>query len=274
MEILSKTGKLDFAAKKLIVSDLDGTLVHSKLPLDSEMAGLMLSVLEYKRIAVIGGGRAELFFKQLLNILPKDRVLSNLYLFPTNGAIFYKYNADKDEWVKIYEDSLSAEEKAEIFSAFEHVISMFDFAKPKQLFSEQIEDRITQVTYSALGQNAPLELKQVWDPDTSKRSLMKSELEKLLPDFDVRIGGTTSIDITKKGINKAYGIRMISKHLGYSIDEMFFIGDAIFEGRNDYEATLTGIDCVRVNSIDETKQLFKDIIRLSKNQAQDKNQIV
>jgi phosphomannomutase len=44
----------------------------------------------------------------------------------------------------------------------------------------------------------------------------------------VRLGGTTSVDVTKPGIDKAYGIRKLRDTLGIAIEEMIFIGDALF----------------------------------------------
>jgi hydroxymethylpyrimidine pyrophosphatase-like HAD family hydrolase len=45
-----------------------------------------------------------------------------------------------------------------------------------------------------------------WDPDFAKRKRVKALLGELISDLSVRLGGTTSIDITKPGIDKAYGI--------------------------------------------------------------------
>jgi len=40
------------------------------------------------------------------------------------------------------------------------------------------------------------------------------------------MGGATSIDVTKPGIDKAYGIGKLRDILGISLSEMIFIGDA------------------------------------------------
>jgi len=49
---------------------------------------------------------------------------------------------------------------------------------------------------------------------------MKAFLDKQIPGFSVRLGGETSIDITKPGIDKAYGIKSSENTLGISIPEM------------------------------------------------------
>ena len=48
-----------------------------------------------------------------------------------------------------------------------------------------------------------------WDPDFSKRKKIQAILEKTIPEFSVRLGGSTSVDVTKPGIDKAYGIRKL-----------------------------------------------------------------
>jgi len=60
----------------------------------------------------------------------------------------------------------------------------------------------------------------MWDHDFSKRIKIKAILDTYIPEFSVRMGGTTSIDVTKPGIDKAYGIRKLRDILGIAIDEM------------------------------------------------------
>jgi HAD superfamily hydrolase (TIGR01484 family) len=243
--------------KKLIVFDLDGTLAGSKSPLDSEMAGLLHDLLLIVRVAVISGGDWPQFEKQLLSNLPHDKTLSNLSLLPTCGTKFYRY--DSAAWKKIYSEDLTAEERDKILSALKKAISSSDF-KAEKLWGEQIEDRGSQITFSALGQQAPLEEKDKWDPDISKRKKIKAALDGLIPDFSVRIGGSTSIDITKPGIDKAYGIRKLRDLLSVSLKEMIFIGDALYVGGNDYPAKRVGVDCIPVKDPDETKRVIQTII--------------
>lgn len=243
--------------KKLIVFDLDGTLAGSKSPLDSEMSGLLHDLLLIVKVAVISGGDWPQFEKQLLSNLPHDERLANLSLLPTCGTKFYRY--DSAAWKKIYSEDLTAEERDKILSSLTKAIISADF-KTDKLRGEQIEDRGSQITFSALGQKAPLEEKNKWDPDFSKRKKIKAILDTLIPEFSVRIGGSTSIDITKPGIDKAYGIRKLRDLLGISLKEMIYIGDALYVGGNDYPAKEAGVDCISVKDPNETKRVIPTII--------------
>ena len=243
--------------KKLIVFDLDGTLAGSKSPLDSEMSGLLHDLLLIVKVAVISGGDWPQFEKQLLSNLPHDERLANLSLLPTCGTKFYRY--DSAAWKKIYSEDLTAEERDKILSSLTKAIISADF-KTDKLRGEQIEDRGSQITFSALGQKAALEEKNKWDPDFSKRKKIKAILDTLVPEFSVRIGGSTSIDITKPGIDKAYGIRKLRDLLGISLKEMIYIGDALYVGGNDYPAKEAGVDCISVKDPNETKRVIPTII--------------
>ena len=111
-----------------------------------------------------------------------------------------------------------------------------------------------------MGQQAPIEEKKKWDADFSKRKKMKDRLDPLIPEFSVRLGGTTSIDVTKHGIDKAYGIRKLRDTLGIAIDEMIFVGDALFPGGNDYPAKEAGALSIQVRDPGESKRVIEAII--------------
>lgn len=242
--------------KTLIVFDLDGTLALSKAALDDEMGRLLRGLLNVVKAAIISGGDFPQFQEQVLGHLPAESNLSNLSLLPTSGTKFYQY---RDGWQKLYSDDLSDAEKKSIETALEKAVTQSGF-QPAQSWGERIEDRGTQITYSALGQQAPLAEKSKWDPDFAKRKKIKAILDTTLPQFSVRLGGTTSIDVTRPGIDKAYGIRKLRDVLGVPIAEMLFVGDAIFPGGNDYAALEAGVESIQVRDPDETKRVIEAII--------------
>jgi phosphomannomutase len=243
--------------KKLIVFDLDGTLAESKSAIDAEMSGLLGRLLAVERVAVISGGAFPQFQQQLVGNLPKDGDLTKLSLLPTSGTRFYQYAGG--DWKLLYTEDFSAEQKQTIIAALSEAVEKSGF-KAQKTWGEAIEDRESQITYSALGQQAPLEEKKTWDPDFAKRKKIKAILDPMLPDLAVNLGGSTSIDITKPGVDKAYGIHKLESILKIPIPQMLYIGDALFPGGNDYPARTTGADCIQVRDPNETKRVIEAII--------------
>ena len=242
--------------KKLIVFDLDGTLAESKSSIDAEMAALLDSLLGILKVSVISGGDWSQFEKQVLAHLTHDERLENLSLLPTCGTKFYKYASG---WKLLYSEDFTDEEKTKIISSLKQATGSPDL-KAARTWGDTIQDRGSQITFSGLGQQAPLEEKEKWDPDFSKRKRIKALLDKLIPEFSVRLGGATSIDVTQHGIDKAYGIRKLRDVLGIAIKEMIYVGDAVFPGGNDYPAKEAGARTIEVKDPHETKRVIEAII--------------
>jgi HAD superfamily hydrolase (TIGR01484 family) len=242
--------------KKLIVFDLDGTLAESKSAIDAEMAALLDSLLEIVKVSVISGGAWRQFEKQVLAHLAQDERLKNLALLPTCGTKFYQYGS---KWELLYSEDFTDEEKQKIIGALKKAIGSSDCGAAK-VWGDVIEDRGSQITFSALGQQAPLDEKKKWDPDFAKRKRMKALLDELIPEFSVRLGGATSVDVTKPGIDKAYGIRKLRDVLKIPIPEMIFVGDAIFPGGNDYPAKEAGAVSIEVKDPHETKRVIEAVL--------------
>ena len=224
--------------KSLVVFDLDGTLAPSKSSLDAEMAALLGRLLGIVKVAVISGGAWTQFEKQVLAFLPHDDRLKGLSMLPTCGTKFYRFDGD---WKKLYSEDFSADDKKKIISALDQAVDRSGFRADKH-WGDLIEDRDSQITFSALGQAAPLAEKAKWDPDFAKRQKIEAILEPMIPGFSIRLGGATSIDVTRPGIDKAYGIKKLKETLGVPIADMIFVGDAIFPGGNDYPAEQAGVE--------------------------------
>ncbi len=241
---------------RLIVFDLDGTLAQSKSSLDKEMGDHLTELMSIVKVAVISGGNWPQFQKQLLANLPQSDALKNLSLLPTSGTKYYQFTAD---WEPRYSEDFTPDERKTIIDALHDAIDQLKLM-PERTWGDAIEDRGSQITFSALGQEAPIDEKKKWDPDFAKRKQMKAILDVPLKDFSVRLGGTTSVDVTKPGIDKAYGIRKLRDVLGIPIDEMIFVGDAVFPGGNDYPAKEAGCVSIQVRDPDETKRIVEAFI--------------
>jgi len=223
--------------------------------MDAEMAELVAKLLEQKMVAIISGGAFEQFERQLPALKCPEDLLKKLFFFPTTGTRFYRYSG---RWKQVYADEMMSEEREKIKEAFEKAFRHIHYQHPKILYGEVIEDRGTQVTFSALGQRAPIDLKKQYkgSQQDNRREIIRA-LEKYLPEFEIMMPGYTSIDITKKGVDKAYGIKQIGNHLGISIGEMIFVGDALYIGGNDYAVKAAGVDCIEVAGPEDTKNLIR-----------------
>ncbi len=141
--------------KKLAIFDLDGTLTPSKQGMTSSMAKALGSLLQQIKIAVISGGGYPQFQSQFLRSLPPGTEgQSDLYILPTSGTRLYSWKGD---WKEVYREDLTPEEKKRIISAFDSALAASGYEKPSSQYGEIVEDRGSQITFSGLGQAAPLE---------------------------------------------------------------------------------------------------------------------
>ena len=246
--------------RKIIAFDLDGTLAESKSALTDSMAGVLNELLTKYQVCVISGGKFEQFQLQLLANLKADPIkLEALHLMPTCGTRYYRYDVVKSDWQQVYAEDFTESEKKKIIAAMNKALDELDMREPKP-WGEIIEDRGSQVTLSALGQEAPVANKEAWDPDQSKKKKLRDYIQNLIPDFEVRAGGTTSIDITKLGIDKAYGMKKLMEILEVTKEEILFFGDRLAEGGNDYPVMAMGIDSLEVSSWEDTVLALKAIL--------------
>ena len=239
--------------------DLDDTLAESKQPVTEEMAGALARLLERMPVSVISGGTYGILLSNVVARMPEGARLENLYLQPTSGAVLYRY-AD-ESWHAVYSESLTDTEADAIVLALTQACEetgLVDLAS--EAFGERIERRGPQVTLSALGQQAPLQEKLAWDPSRAKRTVLFEAIARRLPMFSVKMGGTTSFDITKPGIDKAYGVRMLSEHISIPIERMLYVGDALFPGGNDEVVKQTGIPTKQVTNPRETIEVIDALI--------------
>ncbi|MDO4242625.1 MAG: HAD hydrolase family protein [Actinomyces sp.] len=249
----------------LVAFDLDDTLAPSKSRIPEPMARALRALLDVVPVCIISGGQILQFRDQVLAHLgASDEELSRLHLMPTCGTRYYVHagaGRGSDEvpgWDLVYANDLSPEQVQECFAVVEAR------ARDLGLWEERtwgpiLEDRGSQITFSALGQEAPLEAKKAWDPSGSKKSRLRDAVAPLLPELEVRSGGSTSIDITLKGVDKAYGMRRLAEVTGIGLDDMLFVGDRLDPAGNDYPVKALGLRCHAVEGWQDTAAFVSEL---------------
>lgn len=247
--------------KKLIAFDLDDTLAITKSPITDEISQLLNELLKNYEVCIISGARFEQFQVQVIDRLESsNHELRNLHIMPTCGTRYYRYDDIEEKWSFRYKNDIPDKDKQRIIKALTEAAKECGYLEDK-LYGELVEDRLSQITFSACGQQAPPEIKYAWDPDQAKRRKIKDRVDPLLPDYEVRIGGTTSVDVTLPGIDKAYGMKKLIEVLELSKDEILFIGDKLEEGGNDYPVKAMGIDTIAVERWEDTALVIETLIK-------------
>ena len=243
---------------KIIVFDKDDTITKAKTNIDTEMSNLFSKLLEQSKVAIITWWDFKNIYSQIVELLPKNTNFSNLFLFPTIWTQMYYF--ENWEWKRKYAEFLSEEEVNYIKSILEKWLKDLNLI-PQKYWWEIIENRWSQITYSALWQKAPLEEKQKFDQDKKIRQKLVDYIKNDLKDYWIWIWGTTSIDITRKWLDKAYGIRKIIENLQITKEKILFIWDALFPWGNDYPVQEFWVKCVKVNNPEDTKIYLKSLIK-------------
>lgn len=255
--------------KQLIAFDLDGTLADSKSPVTDRMVNALNELLEKFQVCVISGGKFEQFQKQLLSSLKAEsKKLERLHIMPTCGTRYYKFDSEKNDWKLMYAEDFTEGEKRQIVEALNKGFDDLGYREEKT-YGECIEDRGSQVTFSVLGQDIVdvlgkkgVELKESWDPDNKKKLELRDYIAPMIPGFEVRVGGVTSIDVTKLGIDKAYGMKKLMEMLNINKEDILFIGDRLQEGGNDYPVKAMGVDSIQISHWQETAAAVDAIVHV------------
>ena len=259
---------MNIMKKKLIAFDLDGTLAPSKSYFHERMVHQFNSLLEHYDVCVISGAKYELFQRQFISQITTEKyLLKRLHLMPTSGTRYYTF---EDGQFKLqYAEDFTPAEKKKIINALEEALDESGY-RAKKTYGPIVEDRESQITLSILGQEIVAELgedgvriKEEWDPDGKKKMAIRDLADKKLPDFNVRAAGATSIDVTKPGIDKAYGMNKLMAQTGFKKEDILFMGDKIEPGGNDYAVYEQGIDCIAVRSWEDTAYAVEGIVAVS-----------
>ena len=252
--------------KKVLAFDVDQTLNIAKTPIPPEIADLLTQCLDHFEICPISGQKYDQFLFQIVDQL-KDATpeqLEHLHLFVAQGTQYYRYDASKKDWDQVYSYPLTDEQVTEITAAIKQAAEELGYWEEDKLKpgDEIIENRLSQVTFSALGQKASTEDKYAWDPDCKKRMAIVARCKELAPEFDYEIGGTTSINAITPGMNKQFGMTHLLEELKVDKSEVLYFGDMTQPGGNDYPVVQMGIDTITVRSHEDTAYALRGILNV------------
>jgi len=249
--------------KKVLAFDIDQTLNIAKTPVPDEIADLLTECLNHFEICPISGQKFDQFCIQIVDRLVErgatPEQLKHLHLFVAQGTQYYRY--DGKDWQQVYNFPLTNEQVAEITNALETAAKELNYWEEAKLQpgDEIIENRLSQVTFSALGQKAGTEEKYAWDPDCKKREQIVEKAKVLAPSYQYEIGGTTSINAFTPGMNKQFGMTHLMEELKVTKDDILYFGDMTQPGGNDYPVVEMGIDTITVRSHEDTAYALRGI---------------
>lgn len=269
--------KRGVSMRKVLAFDVDQTLNVAKTPVPKEIADLLTNLLDHFEICLISGQKFDQFLIQVINQM-KDATpeqLTHMHMMVAQGTQYYTQGAGGEavevdgkpsDWKLVYNYPLTKEQIAKITDALEKASRELGYWEEDKLMEgdEIIEDRISQVTLSALGQKAGTETKYAWDPDHKKREAIVARAKELAPEFDYEIGGTTSINVFTPGMNKTFGMTKLMKYLGVEKKDILYFGDMTQPGGNDYPVVEMGIDTITVRSHEDTMYALTGILEVVK----------
>lgn len=242
---------------RAVLFDLDDTLAESfqaPLPPMIEKLGLLL---EHLPVAIISAATFQRIDRCVIQPLASTERFDGLTIFPNSAAECFIW---QDGWTLAYDFELTAEERARIERAILESVEETGVQEGQTKYMPRILDRRVQMAYAAIGLEASEEEKASWDPDQKKRRRLQKALEQRLPGFAILIGGKTSIDITRQGVDKSYGVRWLAERLACEPKDMLYIADALYEGGNDAVVIPTGIVTKQVTGPAETEVLIDELL--------------
>ena len=260
-----------WADRSLIVFDLDGTLTERKKKISKVVCERLVELNKHYNVGIISGCSFNRMGWQFIDPwFDTSNTMSNfnMFLLPTSGAEMRIHGGWVDPWKsRLYENDFTLIEKFKIMNAFNYANQ--DLGYPVEcddnmetIHGEIVDDRGGQVTFSMIGFDAPVYMRDGFDNDYGLRNDFAYLMQEYLgSDFSIKIGGSTSIDVNKKDIDKSYGLVKLLLHLKTDPNNVIYFGDKFDYFENDEPILKMGIKCVNVEHPDETLICIEELIK-------------
>ncbi len=226
--------------KKHLFFDLDKTIAPPRQPILPEMFQFLSSLPQ--DIIIVSGQEVEKIAWQS-NDLRAIKLGQN-----GNHAV----DVDGTELWRI---PLDAAHRKEILDHIDRLKTVIDH-EINPLWSP-IEDRGSQITFSPIGNTAPVEVKMAYDPDRKKRDALLLAVPFISADLVVKIGGSTSFDYIHKDRHKGTNVQKLIDCKGWDKEDCVYFGDGLYPGGND-EAVIGVIETIPVEDHLHTYQILKE----------------
>lgn len=247
---------LPMESTKVAIFDLDDTLAESFQPPKPEMIERLSRLLPLIPVAIMTGAGFERVQKDILMVLPQ--LTANLYIFPNSATQCYTYR--DASWHLEYNHVFTEDERTRIKAVLHEYLEHTELVARAPHFGERIIDREAQIAFTIVGIDASQDVKKGWDPDGAKRRTIVEILKSKIGEFEILTGGLSTIDITRKDTNKAYGVRWLAEKLRIPPEDMFYVGDALYNGGNDQVVIATGVKTKQVSGPSETTIIIDELL--------------
>lgn len=238
--------------------DLDDTLAESFKSPSPAMLARLVRLLEKMPVAIVTGRDLSWMEHDFLAEIAASPHIARFFLFPEGAAQCLQWT--EGAWRYRYDNALDDGERRTIENAALAAADETGVLAGLPVAGERFVQKRAMVAFAALGRPVPHDLKYSWDPGNKRRAALTAAIAEKLPDYDVLMGGATSIDITRKGVNKSLAVGWLAEHLKLAPRDMLYVGDTLFPGGNDAAVIPTGIETRQVASLDETAQILDDLI--------------
>lgn len=239
---------------RLIITDLDGTLLNEKSMVSDRTKNTIQKLLKQGVNFAIATGRGIISAKKY-----KDVIGSDIYLICNNGATIYNTNEEK-----IYEKVLSQKEVEIVVKYFREKNIIYNGVYEGKIFTDDgakdsiktIETGFQHIGMTTLDEFPVMTKILVKDKTETIIELMNDMKEKFSDFLDITMSSPICLDIVHKECNKGNGVKLISKLLDIPTDEIMVFGD----GGNDLGMLeIVGHPVVMENGLDSLKEKIKNI---------------
>lgn len=237
---------------KVAIFDIDNTLTESRAPISKNLARLLSKLIDEMPVAIISGGSRQDFEKQVISHLNFKRK-ENLLVLPTEGAELQVFKSGS--WHTVYSYPISDHNRRIIIERLAKIAR----AKPTQI-GQYIEDRGGVIALHGIDKDSSLEEKYAWDPTHERRRAIIKHLEPHLKGISMKIAGSTTINFTENGVDKAFGIHKLLTYLKIAPHNAVFVGDSFDEGGNDAPALTTGVDIRKTRNPKSTESIVLELL--------------